>query len=46
MPVETMPGFIDLLRNKSVLQQAGAQTVLLNSNKVNMATVISDPTPG
>jgi len=46
VPVETMPGFIDLLRNKSVLQQAGAQTVLLNSNKVNMATVISDPTPG
>lgn len=46
VPVELLPGFLDLIRNKSVLAQAGASTVLLNTQKTSMATVLTDPVPG
>ena len=46
VPTELLPGFLDLVRNKSVLSQAGASTVVLSTNKTSMATVLSDPTPG
>lgn len=46
VPVNTLPDFIDKLRDKMVLNAAGATTVLLQSHKTNMATVLTDPTPG
>ncbi len=46
VPVELMRDFVDLLRDKSVLNTAGAKTVLLESQKTNLATLINDPTAG
>lgn len=45
-PEEILREFIDKLRAKSVMMQAGAKTVLLEAKKSNIATVSSDPTAG
>lgn len=38
--------FIDKLRDKSVLFNAGAPVILLESNRASLAQVINDPVPG
>ena len=38
--------FIDKLRDKSVLFEAGAPIILLESNRASLAQVINDPVPG
>jgi HK97 family phage major capsid protein len=45
-PEEILREFIDKLRAKSVLFNAGARTVFLDAKKTNIATVDTDPTPG
>ncbi len=45
-PVEIMREFIDKLRAKSVLFNAGAKTALLEAKKSNIATVTTDPVGG
>lgn len=44
VPTQLLGTFIDKMRAKSVCQQAGAVTVLLSSNKVNIARLATDPT--
>ena len=44
VPTQLLSTFIDKMRAKSVCQQAGAQTVLLSTNKVNIARLATDPT--
>ena len=46
VPVELLREFVDLARDKSVLMQAGARTVLLESNKSSMAAMQNDPDAG
>lgn len=46
VPTELLTEFFDLLRSKLVLNNAGARTVLLETAKTTMATVINDPLPG
>jgi HK97 family phage major capsid protein len=46
VPTELLREFIDVLRAKSVLFQAGARTLALDMMKTNLTTVISDPVPG
>ncbi|MDD5580867.1 MAG: phage major capsid protein [Methylobacter sp.] len=43
---ELLRGFVDKLRDKSVLFQAGSQIFLLDTAKTNLATVVSDPVAG
>ena len=46
VPVELMRDFVDLLRDKSVLNSAGSKVILLESKKTNLATLLNDPTAG
>ena len=46
VPVHTMLEFADLIRSKSVLANAGAQTILLDTAKTSMATLVRDPMAG
>ncbi|MFA5015926.1 MAG: phage major capsid protein [Methylobacter sp.] len=45
-PEELLREFIDKMRSKSVLLNAGARTVLLDAKKSNIATIDSDPVAG
>jgi HK97 family phage major capsid protein len=46
VPTQLLNDFIDLLRSKSQLHNAGAKTILLETAKTNLATLVSDPVAG
>lgn len=46
VPSPLLASFIDLMRKKMVCQRAGAQTILLDSNKVSIARLATDPSAG
>ncbi|MBZ5532713.1 MAG: phage major capsid protein [Acidobacteriia bacterium] len=45
VPVNLLPGLIDLMRSKTVCIQAGALTVPIESETTNIARISADPTP-
>ena len=44
VPVHTLPQFIDRLRSAMVFSQAGARTMLLDTNVTKIAKITGDPT--
>lgn len=46
VPMHTMLEFADMVRDKSVLTRAGAKTIVLDTAKTSMATMVRDPIAG